>query len=190
MKITTIGLDLAKSVFQIHAVDEEGLTVLVKRLRRKQVLPFFTRLSSCLIGIEACGSAHYWARTLVELGHEVKLMPPAYVKAYVKRGKNDAADAEAICEAVQRPSMRFVPIKTIEQQSILMVHRTRSLVVRQRTMASNALRAHLAEFGRVANPGVRNLLKLVRDIFEEKDGDAGLPEMAQIGPEYTGASFV
>ncbi len=180
MKITTIGLDLAKSVFQIHAVDEEGMTVLVKRLRRKQMLPFFTKLSSCLIGIEACGSAHYWARTLVALGHEVKLMPPAYVKAYVKRGKNDAADAEAICEAVRRPTMRFVPIKSIEQQSILMVHRTRSLIVRQRTMAANALRAHLAEFGRVANPGIRNLQKLVRQIFEEKDGDAGLPEMAQM----------
>ncbi len=120
MKITTIGLDLAKSVFQIHAVDEEGMTVLVKRLRRKQMLSFFTKLSSCLIGIEACGSAHYGARTLVALGHEVMLMPPAYVKAYVKRGKSDAADAEAICEAVRQPTMRFVPIKSIEQQSILM----------------------------------------------------------------------
>lgn len=180
MKITTIGLDLAKSVFQVHGVDEEGVTVLVKRLHRKQMLPFFTKLSSCLIGIEACGSAHYWARTLVALGHEVKLMPPAYVKAYVKRGKNDAVDAEAICEAVRRPTMRFVPVKTVEQQSILMVHRTRSLVVRQRTMAANALRAHLAELGLVANPGVRNLVKLVQRVFEEKDGDAGLPELAHV----------
>ncbi len=180
MKITTIGLDLAKSVFQVHGVDDEGTAVLIKRLHRKQMLPFFTRLSSCLIGIEACGSAHYWARTLVGLGHEVKLMPPAYVKAYVKRGKNDAADAEAICEAVRRPTMRFVPIKTVEQQSILMVHRTRSLVVRQRTMAANALRAHLAELGLVANPGVRNLVKLVKRVFEEKEDDTGLPELAHV----------
>lgn len=179
MKITTIGLDLAKSVFQVHGVDEEGETVLVKRLHRKQMLPFFTRLSPCLIGIEACGTAHYWARTLAGLGHEIKLMPPSYVKAYVKRGKNDAADAQAICEAVGRPTMRFVPVKTVEQQSILMVHRTRSLVVRQRTMAANALRAHLAELGMVTNPGVRNLVKLVRQVFEEPDDDGTLPELAK-----------
>ena len=153
MKVTTIGLDLAKRVFQIHGIDDDGTVVLVKRLRRKQMMSFFSRLPSCLIGMEACATAHHWARALAALGHEVKLMPPAYVKAYVKRGKNDAADAEAICEAVQRPTMRFVPVKTPEQQSILMVHRTRSLVVRQRTMAANALRAHLAEFGSSAIKG-------------------------------------
>ncbi len=179
MKITTIGLDIAKSIFQIHAIDENGTTILVKRLRRKQMLPFFSKLPSCLIGIEACATAHHWARTLAALGHEVKLMPPAYVKAYVKRGKNDAVDAEAICEAVGRPTMRFVPVKTPEQQSILMVHRVRSLVVRQRTMAANALRAHLAEFGLVANLGVRNIMKLARSVFDESDVDMALPELVQ-----------
>lgn len=179
MKITTIGLDLAKSIFQVHGVDEEGAVVLVKRLRRKQMVGFFAKLLSCLIGIEACGSAHHWARTLVAVGHEVKLMPPAYVKAYVKRGKNDAADAQAICEAVRRPTMRFVAVKTPEQQSILAVHRTRSLVVRQRTMAANALRAHLAEFGLVTNPGIRNLVKLARSVFDESDPARTLPKLAQ-----------
>lgn len=169
MKITTIGLDLAKSVFQVHGVDAEGKTVLVKRLHRKQVLPFFSKLPPCLIGVEACATAHHWARTLMAMGHEVRLMPPSYVKGYVKRGKSDALDAEAICEAVQRPSMRFVPVKTIEQQGILMAHRTRSLLVRQRTMAANALRAHLAEFGLVANPGVANLVKLADRTFAEKE---------------------
>ena len=152
MTIAVIGLDLAKSVFQAHGVDESGGTVLVKKLHRKQMLPFFSKLSPCLIGVEACATAHHWARTLSAMGHEVRLMPPSYVKGYVKRGKSDALDAEAICEAVQRRSMRFVPTKTVEQQAILMAHRTRSLLVRQRTMAANALRAHLAEFGLVANP--------------------------------------
>lgn len=170
MKIATIGLDLAKSVFQAHGVDENGETVLTKKLHRKQMLPFFTKLPPCLIGVEACATAHHWARTLSELGHEVRLMPPSYVKGYVKRGKSDALDAEAICEAVQRPSMRFVPVKTIEQQSILVAHRTRSLLVRQRTMTANALRAHLAEFGMVANPGIPNLVKLVDRVFAEPDG--------------------
>jgi Transposase len=124
MKITTIGLDIAKSVFQVHGVDEDGVSVVIKRLHRKQMLPFFSKLPSCLIGIEACATAHHWARELVSLGHEVKLMPPAYVKAYLKRGKSDALDAEAICEAVQRPTMRFVPVKSPDQQAILMVHRT------------------------------------------------------------------
>jgi len=179
MKITTIGLDLSKNVFQVHGVDENGALVPTKRLHRKQMEPFFAKLPSCLIGIEACGTAHHWARVLVRFGHEVKLMPPAYVKAYVKRGKTDAADAEAICEAVRRPTMRFVPIKSPEQQSILMVHRARSLVVRQRTMAANALRAHLAEFGRVANPGVRNLLKLVRSVFDETEENRMLPDLAR-----------
>lgn len=169
MKITTIGLDLAKSVFQAHGVDETGKTVLMKRLHRKQMLPFFSTLPPCLIGVEACATAHHWARTLSAMGHEVKLMPPSYVKGYVKRGKSDALDAAAICEAVQRPSMRFVPVKTVEQQAILVAHRTRSLLVRQRTMAANALRAHLAEFGRVANPGIANLAKLAEKALTDPD---------------------
>ncbi len=169
MKITTIGLDLAKSVFQAHGVDADGVTVLVKRLHRKQMVPFFTKLPPCLIGVEACATAHHWARTLSTMGHEVKLMPPSYVKGYVKRGKSDALDAEAICEAVQRPTMRFVPVKTVEQQGVLMVHRTRSLLVRQRTMAANALRAHLAEFGLVANQGIANLMKLAETAFAEEE---------------------
>lgn len=170
MKITVIGLDLAKSVFQAHGVDESGKTMLVKKLHRKQMLPFFSKLPPCLIGVEACATAHHWARTLSAMGHEVKLMPPSYVKGYVKRGKSDALDAEAICEAVQRRSMRFVPTKTVEQQAILMAHRTRSLLVRQRTMAANALRAHLAEFGLVANPGIANLAKLSEKALAEPDG--------------------
>lgn len=176
MTIKTIGLDLAKSVFQVHGVDEVGTTVLVKKLHRKQMLPFFSKLPACLIGIEACATAHHWARTLSAMGHVVRLMPPSYVKGYVKRGKSDARDAEAICEAVQRPSMRFVPVKTVEQHSILMAHRTRALLVRQRTMTANALRAHLAEYGMVANPGIANLAKLIDKAFAEPDG---LPAYAQ-----------
>ena len=167
MEVVTLGLDLAKSVFQAHGIDRLGKTVLVKRLHRKQMMPFFSKLPPCLIGIEACATAHYWARTLSTMGHEVRLMPPAYVKGYVKRGKSDALDAEAICEAVRRPTMRFVPIKTVEQQGILMAHRTRALLVRQRTMAANALRAHLAEFGLVANPGITHLLALVDSTFAD-----------------------
>ena len=169
MEIKTIGLDLAKSVFQAHGVDTNGKTMLVKRLHRKQMIPFFSKLSPCLIGVEACATAHYWARTLTEMGHEVRLMPPSYVKGYVKRGKSDALDAEAICEAVRRPTMRYVPVKTVEQQGILMAHRTRSLLVRQRIMAANALRAHLAEIGLVANPGIANLVKLADTIFAKED---------------------
>ena len=169
MAITTIGLDLAKSVFQVHGVDEAGATVLTKRLHRKQMLPFFSKLPPCLIGMEACGTAHYWARTLAAMGHAVRLIPPSYVKAYVRRGKSDALDAEAICEAVQRPTMRFVPVKTVEQQSILMAHRARSLLVRQRTMLANALRAHLAELGLVANPGIANLAKLAQQALSDED---------------------
>lgn len=167
MTIVTVGLDLAKSVFQVHGVDENGVTVLVKRLHRKQMLPFFSKLPPCLVGVEACGTAHHWARTLAAMGHEVRLIPPSYVKAYVKRGKSDALDAEAICEAVQRPTMRFVPVKTVEQQGILMTHRARSLLVRQRTMLANALRAHLAEFGLVANPGINNLAKLAEQALAD-----------------------
>ena len=150
MQISTIGVDLAKNVFQIHGVDESGKVVLMRQLRRKQVLEFFGKLAPCLVGMEACGTAHYWARELAKLGHSVRMMPPSYVKGYVKRSKNDAADAAAICEAVTRPSMRFVPVKTAEQQAALMLHRTRDLLIRQRTQLINALRAHLAELGSVA----------------------------------------
>src|SRR6516164_2464282 len=156
MQITTIGLDLAKHWFQVHGVDANGQVVVRRRLWRSGVIAYFRSLEPCLVGIEACATAHHWRRELIALGHTVKLMPPAYVKAYVKRNKNDAADAEAICEAVTRPSMRFVPIKDAEQQSVLMLHRARSLLVRQRTMLVNALRAHLAEFGIVAPQGLRH----------------------------------
>ena len=153
-QVSTIGLDIAKNVFQAHGIDETGEVVVRRQLRRRQVPAFFGRLSPCLIGMEACATSHHWARELAKLGHEVKLMPPRYVKPYVKRNKNDAADAEAICEAVTRPTMRFVPIKTREQQSVLMLHRTRQLFVRQRTALINAIRAHLAEFGIVAGVGL------------------------------------
>src|SRR6202167_577235 len=137
MEITTIGLDLAKSIFQVHGVDATGQVVVRKSLRRAQMLPFFAKLPPCLVGIEACGTSHHWARELVRLGHAVRLMPPAYVKAYVKRGKTDAADAEAICEAVSRPTMRFVAIKSVDQQAALSLHRARDLLVRQRTQLVN-----------------------------------------------------
>ena len=165
----TIGLDLAKNVFQVHGVDASGKTVLRRQLRRGQVLGFFGKLPPCLVGLEACASAHYWAREIAVLGHEVRMMPARYVKPYVKRNKNDAADAEAICEAVTRPSMRFVAIKTPEQQAVLMVHRTRQLLVRQRTMLVNALRAHLAEFGIVAGVGRTGLEKLLVVVANEQD---------------------
>ncbi len=157
----TIGVDIAKSVFQIHGVDAEGEPVIRRQLRRRQVLPFFKKHPPCLVGIEACATAHHWGREIAALGHEVRLMPARYVKAYVKRNKNDAADAEAICEAVTRPSMRFVEIKTREQQSVLMLHRTRQLFVRQRTALTNAMRAHLAEFGIVAGVGRNGMEELL-----------------------------
>src|SRR5438105_11303742 len=162
-EVTTIGLDLANQVFQVHGVDAVGATVLRKQLRRAQVLAFFSRLSPCLVGVEACATAHYWARELRALGHEVRLMPAQYVKAYIKRNKNDAADAEAICEAVQRPRMRFVPVKTAEQQASQLLHRGREQFVRQRTMLVNAMRALLAEFGRVAAYGLRHAGRTVAD---------------------------
>jgi len=165
--ITTIGLDLAKSVFQVHAVDAMGSVVMRKRLRRSQVLAFFAEIPPCLIGLEACATAHYWARELIALGHEARLMPPNYVKAYVKRNKHDVADAEAICEAVRRPSMRFVPIKTAEQQSALMMHRARDLLVRQRTMLVNALRGHLAEFGLIEAQGLHKVAKLIAIVTDD-----------------------
>jgi transposase len=160
-EITTIGLDLAKNVFEVHGIDEVGQVVARKRLRRDQVLGYFSGLSRCLIGMEACATAHHWARELIALGHEVRLMPPQYVKAYVKRNKNDAADAEAICKAAKRPTMRFVAVKSTEQQSALMMHRARDLVMRQRTMLINALRGHMAEFGFVAAQGVHIVAALI-----------------------------
>ncbi|HEX7855902.1 MAG TPA: IS110 family transposase [Sphingobium sp.] len=171
--VKTIGLELAKNVFQVHGVDGDGVAVLRQRLTRGRMLKFFAKLPSCLIGIEACASSHYWARQLIGLGHEVKLMPAQYVKPYVKRGKNDAADAEAICEAVTRPTMRFVGIKSPEQQSAMMLHRVRLILNRQRTQLSNALRAHIAEFGIVAPIG-RNGIEQLLDIIADTD-DARLP---------------
>src|SRR6478736_6216715 len=166
MQITTIGLDIAKNVFQVHGIDANETVVVRKQLRRSQVLAFFKALPPCLIGLEACATAHYWARDLTKLGHQVRLMPAKDVKAYVKRNKNDAADAEAICEAVRRPTMRFVQIKSAEQQGRLMLHRTRDLLMRQRTQVINALRAHLAELGLIAaqgRDGLTTLIGIVRD---------------------------
>jgi transposase len=156
-QITTIGLDIAKSVFQVHGIDAAGEVRLKRRLTRARVLPFFGKIGPCLIGIEACATSHYWARELRELGHDVRLMPPSYVKPYVKRQKNDTADAEAICEAVTRPTMRFVEVKTTEQQSVLVLHRTRLMLMRQRIQLSNALRGHMAEFGIVVPIGRQGL---------------------------------
>jgi transposase len=176
-RISTIGLDIAKNVFQVHGIDASGSIVVQRRLRRRQVLSFFERQLPCLVGMEACATAHHWAREIEALGHEVKLMPPRYVKPYVKRNKNDAADAEAICEAVTRPTMRFVPIKSPDQQSVLMVHRTRHLFVRQRTSLINAIRAHLAEFGIVAGVGRNGVKALLATIAN--GGDARLPSVAR-----------
>jgi transposase len=178
MQVTTIGLDLAKHVFQVHGVDANGAIVLRKRLARGEVLSFFAKFPACRIGMEACATAHHWARELRALGHEVRLMPPSYVKPYVKRGKNDAVDAEAICEAMQRPTMRFVPIKSAEQQSVLMLHRARDLLIRQRTMLANALRAHFAELGIVAAQGISKIIELVR--VAEDESDARLPPLARV----------
>jgi transposase len=178
MQITTVGLDLAKHIFQVHAVDETDQVVVRKRLRRTEVLSFFASVPPCLIGMEACATAHHWARELTGLGHTVKLMPPAYVKAYVKRGKTDAADAEAICEAVTRPSMRFVPVKSGEQQSVLMLHRVRALLIRQRTMLVNALRGHLAEFGVIVAQGISRIRELIQ-LLTNESADSVLPPLAQ-----------
>jgi len=175
--VITIGVDLAKSVFQVHGVDAEGTVVVRRQLRRRQMLPFFEELPPCLVGMEACSTAHHWGREIERLGHRVRLMPPRYVKAYVKTQKNDAADAEAICEAVTRPTMRFVELKTCEQQSILMLHRTRQLFVRQRTTLINAIRAHLAEFGIVAPIGRNGVEKLLQTIGDGQD--ARIPDVAR-----------
>lgn len=168
-EVSTIGLDLAKHVFQVHGVDEQGSVVVRQALRRGAVVKFFAELSPCTVGIEACSTAHYWARELAALGHTVRLMPPAYVKAYVKRGKNDAADAEAICEAVARPTMRFVPVKSAEQQANAMIYKVRELLVRQRTQLINALRSHLAEMGIVAAKGAGKLDDLLAIVGDQED---------------------
>jgi transposase len=169
-EVITIGVDLAKNVFQVHGIDAEGVVIVRRQLKRGQMLPFFKKQPPCLVGMEACATSHHWARQLIELGHKVKLMPPRYVKPYVKRNKNDMADAEAICEAVTRPTMRFVEVKTPEQQSVLMLHRTRQLFVRQRTMLINALRAHLAEFGIIAGVS-RNGLERLLQVIEDGEDD-------------------
>ena len=185
--VTTIGLDIAKSVFQVHGVDAEGNVVLRRQLKRRYVLVYFQKLPPCLVGIEACASSHHWSRELQALGHTVRLMPPAYVKPYVKRHKNDATDAEAICEAVTRPNMRFVATKTPEQQSCLTLHRTRHLFIRQQTSVINVIRAHLAEFGVVApigRNGVEQLLGVVADA-----NDRRLPEVARVCVAALGAQL-
>ena len=173
MQITTIGLDIAKNVFQVHGIDAAENVVVRKQLRRRQVLEFFKSLPPCLVGMEACATSHYWARELTKLGHEVRLMPAKDVKAYVKRNKNDAADAEAICEAVRRPTMRFVQIKSAEQQGQLMQHRARDLLMRQRTQVINAFRAHLAELGIAAAQGREGLKELMAIVAD--DDEARLP---------------
>jgi transposase len=183
--VTTIGLDIAKSVFQVHGVDAEGNVVIRRQLKRRYVMTFFRKLPPCLVGIEACASSHHWSRELQAIGHSVRLMPPAYVKPYVKRHKNDATDAEAICEAVTRPNMRFVAIKTEEQQSCLTLHRTRHLFIRQQTSVINAIRAHLAEFGIVApvgRNGVEQLLGVAADASDKR-----LPEVARVCVAALGA---
>lgn len=180
-KVSTIGLDLAKHVFQVHGVDEQGSVFVRRQLRRGAVLKFFAELAPCTVGVEACGSAHYWAREIAALGHTVKLMPPAYVKPYVKRGKNDAADAEAICEAVMRPTMRFVPVKSAEQQANAMIYKVRELLVRQRTQLINALRSHLSELGIVAAKGVSKIDELIAVVRDQNDGR--LPPPARLALE-------
>lgn len=176
MGVTTIGLDLAKNVFQVHGIDGDGKVLVRRQLRRGEVLKFFQGLPACLVGMEACGTAHHWAREITALDHTVKLMPPAYVKPYVKRGKTDAVDAEAICEAVTRPTMRFVAVKTLDQQATLMLHKTRDLLVRQRTMLINALRGHLAEFGIIAAKGPSGTKAAIEALHE---AEARLPEQAR-----------
>jgi transposase len=184
--ITTIGLDIAKSVFQVHGVDAQGEVIIRRQLKRRYVLAFFQKFPPCLIGIEACASSHHWSRELKAPGHTVRLMPPAYVKPYVKRQKNDAADAEAICEAVTRANMRFVATKTPEQQSCLMLHRTRHLFIRQQTAVINVIRAHLAEFGIIApvgRKGVEELLNVVTDSSDKRVPVAARTCLAALGAQ-------
>jgi transposase len=177
-EITTVGIDLAKSVFQVHAIDRSGRVIVSKAVRRAAFLTLLSRFPACLVGMEACASSHHWARELTRLGHEVRLIPPAYVKAYVRRQKNDAADAAAICEAVSRPSMRFVPVKSAEQQAVLMLHRVRALLVAQRTALICALRGHMAEFGVVVPRGPRNVDPLLSVLADESDDR--LPALARL----------
>jgi transposase len=184
--VTTIGLDIAKSVFQVHGVDAAGQVVIRRQLKRRYLLAFFQKLPTCLVGIEACASSHHWSRELQSLGHTVRLMPPAYVKPYVKRHKNDAIDAEAICEAVTRPNMRFVATKTREQQSCLTLHRTRHLFIRQQTSVINSIRAHLVEFGIVApvgRNGVEELLTVVADASDKRLPDVARACVAALGTQ-------
>ena len=184
--VTTIGLDIAKSVFQVHGIDAAGNVIIRRRLKRRHVLAFFQRLPPCVVGIEACATSHHWSRELKALGHAVRLMPPAYVKPYVKRQKNDAADAEAICEAVTRANMRFVETKTPEQQSCLMLHRTRHLFIRQQTAVINSIRAHLAEFGIVAprgRHGVEDLLDIVADPTDRRVPEVARACLAALGAQ-------
>jgi transposase len=171
-EVITVGLDLAKNVFQAHGADASGRAVLRKKLRRDQVLAFFAQLPACVVAMEACGGAHFWGRELARLGHEVRLIPPAYVRPFVKRQKSDMADAEAICEAAQRPTMRFVAVKSEEVQGAAMVFRVRELLIRQRTQAINALRGHLTEFGLVVPQGAANAARLIALV---EDPDSGLP---------------
>lgn len=173
--VATIGLDIAKSVFQVHGVDPAGQVVVRQRLTRRRVLAFFEKLAPCLVGIEACSTSHYWARELIARGHEVRLMPAQYVKPYVKRGKNDAVDAAAICEAMARPDMRFVPVKSADDQAVLMLHKSRELLIKQRTMSVNALRGHLAEFGLVVAKGIGR----VDELLALAQADARLPQIAK-----------
>ena len=187
-EVTTIGLDIAKSVFQVHGIDAAGEVIVRRRLSRARMVPFFAKLPRCVVGIEACNTSHHWARELIALGHDVRLMPAQYVKPYVKRGKNDAADAEAICEAVTRPTMRFVAVKTPEQQSVMMLHRVRLMLSRQRTQLTNAMRAHMSEFGVVApvgRMGVERLLEVVAD-----QDDQRIPSDARVCLEMLGAQLV
>lgn len=183
-EITTIGIDLAKSVFQVHAVGSDGTAVVRRQLRRSQMLEFFVKLTPCLIGMEACAGSHYWARELTGQGHDVRLMPPSYVKPYVKRGKTDAIDAEAICEAVTRPNMRFVPIKTEAQQAVLMTHRTRDFLVRQQTQISNAIRAHLGELGIVTAKGGHNVGRLLTLAEEVVLPEAALQSIQLLADQF------
>jgi transposase len=183
--VETIGLDIAKSVFQVHGVDADGQVVIRRKLKRRYVLAFFQKLPTCLIGMEACATSHHWSRELQALGHKVRLMPPAYVRPYVKRQKNDAADAEAICEAVSRASMRFVETKTPEQQSCLVLHRTRHLFIRQQTSVINAIRAHLAEFGIVAPVGRKGVEQLL-DVVANTER---IPELARACVAALGAQL-
>ncbi len=168
-EVATVGVDLAKNVLQVHAIALDGEVLIRRKLRRSEIVRFFADLPPCLVGMEACASAHHWARELIAIGHEVRLMPPAYVKPYVKRGKSNAGDAEAICEAVTRPTMRFVAVKSVKQQAVLMLHKSRDLMVRQRTMLINALRGHLAEYGIVTGLGAGGVTASLGALQEEQD---------------------